>query len=64
MRSKKQNQGELAELKVSIEKEVVEVFEQMAIKTGMSLAELVVIALKRFRHHHVDYEKAVATDDL
>ena len=56
MKSKKYNQGELIELKINIEKEVIEVFRKMAQNTGIPLADLVVIALKRFRHHHADYE--------
>ena len=60
MRSKKYNQGELAELKVNIEKDIFEVFQKMAKNTGISLDDLVVIALRRFHHHHTDYE---GTDD-
>ncbi|MCY4645081.1 MAG: hypothetical protein OXB88_10725 [Bacteriovoracales bacterium] len=56
MKSKKYNQGDLAELKVLIEKEVLEVFKKMSKNTNIPLADLVVIALKRFRHHHADYE--------
>ena len=57
MKSRKYNQGELTELKINIEKEVIEVFKKMAQNTGIPLADLVVIALKRFRHHHADYEE-------
>ena len=63
MKSKKYNQGELAELKVLVEKEILEVFQKMSQNTGISLADLVVIALKRFRHHHTDYERPRAASD-
>ena len=56
MKSQKHNTGELKELKVEVEKEIVEIFERMADNTGIELAELVVVALKRFRAHHADYE--------
>lgn len=55
MKSQKHNQGDLKELKVSIEKDVVESFENMAANSGLTLEELVVIALKRFRVSHGDY---------
>ena len=56
MKSQKQNQGELAELKVNIDKDVVEAFKKMEKNTKISLADLVVIAMKRFRSAHSDYE--------
>lgn len=56
MRSQKHNQGELSELKVSIDKELVESLERMAQKTGFPVADLVAIAIKRFRSTHSDYE--------
>ena len=43
--------------KVEIEKEVVDAFEKMSKNTKMEVAELVVIALKRFRAAHSDYER-------
>jgi hypothetical protein len=55
MKSQKHNQGELRELKVNIEKEVVEAVEKMAANSGLSQDEIVVIALKRFRSSHADY---------
>lgn len=58
MKSQKHNQGELKELKVQIEKEVVEAVEIMSKNSGLSPAELVVIALKRFRSSHLDYLRA------
>lgn len=56
MKSQKQNQGELKELKVSIDKDVVEAFMKMEKNTKIPLADLVVIAMKRFRSSHSDYE--------
>lgn len=56
MKSQKQNQGELKELKVNIDKDVVEAFAKMEKNTKIPLADLVVIAMKRFRSSHSDYE--------
>lgn len=56
MKSQKHNSGDLKELKVNIEKEVVESIERMSEVSGMSVDEIVVIALKRFRSSHADYE--------
>lgn len=56
MKDQIQNSGALGELKVSIEKEVLESFIQMEKNTKIPLADLVVIALKRFRSAHCDYE--------
>lgn len=59
MKSQKQNQGELKELTVKIEKKVLEDFELMAKNTNIPLSDLVVIAMKRFRSSHLDYLKQV-----
>lgn len=59
MKSQKHNQGELKEITVKIESKVVEDLELMAKNTGMPVAEIVVIALKRFRSSHLDYLKQV-----
>lgn len=56
MKSQPQNQGELKELKVKIEKDVVESFERMTKTSGLSLDDLVVIALKRYRSSHTDWD--------
>ncbi len=58
MKSQKQNQGELKELKVNIEKDVVESLEVMSKNSGLPVADIVVIALKRFRSSHLDYLRA------
>lgn len=56
MKSQAQNQGELKELNVKIEKDVLEAFERMTKTSGLSLAELVVIAMKRYRSSHSDWD--------
>lgn len=56
MKSQKHNSGDLKELKVKIERDIVETLERMSKNTGISLDELVVIALKRFRASHGDYD--------
>lgn len=56
MKNQVQNQGELKELKVMIEKDVVEAFDRMTKASGISLADLVVIALKRYRSAHSDWD--------
>jgi hypothetical protein len=55
MKSQKHNQGELKELKINIEKEVVEAFTKMSENTKIPVADLVVVALKRFKAAHTDY---------
>lgn len=57
MKSQKHNQAELKEIKVKIEKDVAEDFEAMAKNTNISMDDLVVIAMKRFRSSHADYLK-------
>jgi rRNA-processing protein FCF1 len=57
MKSQKHNEGELKQLSVMIEKQVLEDLEKMAKHTSMPIADLVVIALKRFRSSHSDYMK-------
>lgn len=57
MKSQKHNQAELKEIKVKIEKDVAEDFEKMVKNTNISLDDLVVIAMKRFRSSHADYMK-------
>jgi fructose-1,6-bisphosphatase/sedoheptulose 1,7-bisphosphatase-like protein len=56
MKSQVQNQGELKELKVKIEKGVVESFERMTKASALSLEDLVVIAMKRYRASHSDWD--------
>jgi hypothetical protein len=59
MKSQKHNQGELKELTVKIEEKVAQDLELMSKNTGMPIADIVVIALKRFRSSHLDYLKQV-----
>jgi len=59
MKSQKHNQGELKEITIKIEKEVVEDFEKMVKNTGLSMSDLIVVAMKRFRSSHADYLKTV-----
>jgi len=63
MKSQSHNEGELAELKVDIERNVVEAFQRMSENSGISLNDLVVIALKRFRSSHADYEGKSPLDE-
>lgn len=56
MKNQVYNKGELKELKVMVEKETVESFERMAKNTNTPLEDLVVIALKRYRSSHGDYD--------
>ena len=57
MKSQKHNQAELKEIKIKIEKDVAEDFEKMVKNTNISMDDLVVIAMKRFRSSHADYLK-------
>jgi hypothetical protein len=63
MKSQEHNTGELADLNVKIEKRVVDAFENMSNNSGISMAELVVIALKRFQSSHADYEGKSPIDE-
>lgn len=55
MKSQKHNQGELTELNIKIEKDVAESLETMAKNSGLSVNDLITIAVKRFRASHSDY---------
>jgi hypothetical protein len=55
MKNQEHNKGELAELKVKIEKKLVEDIKTMSVNSGMNIDEIVCIALKRFRSSHSDY---------
>lgn len=58
MRSQVHNEGQLSELKVEIEKQVVADYAIMVENSDYSLNDLVVIALKRFRASHCDLLKS------
>ncbi|MDD0854778.1 hypothetical protein HBN50_16840 [Halobacteriovorax sp. GB3] len=63
MKSQVHNEGELRELKVNIEKNVVDSIERMAENSGYTIDEIVVIALKRFRASHSDYDGSILNGD-
>jgi fructose-1,6-bisphosphatase/sedoheptulose 1,7-bisphosphatase-like protein len=63
VKSQKHNQGELKEIKVKIEKDVAESLEVMSKNSNISVDDLVVIALKRFRSSHADYMKLTKFQD-
>ena len=56
MKSQTHNQGELKDLNIKVEKEVVESFKRMTKTSGLPLADLVVIAMKRYRSSHSDWD--------
>lgn len=56
MRSQKHNVTNLKELNVKIEERVIDAVSEMAKNSGISLDDLVVIALKRFIASHSDYK--------
>lgn len=55
MKSQKHNDGELKELKVQIEAQLLEDLDTMAKNSGLKVDELVAVAIKRFRSSHADY---------
>jgi len=63
MKSQVYNQGELKELIINIDKDVLECFERMSEVSGRNLADLVVIAMMRYRASHADYEGKVPSTD-
>lgn len=55
MKTQKHNEGELTELKIMIDKDVVDSIMKMAKNSELTIEDIVVIALKRFRASHSDY---------
>lgn len=55
MKNQLHNQGELAELKVQIEKNLIDDLNKMSENSGISIEDLVATAIKRFRSSHADY---------
>jgi len=55
MKGQEHNKGDLKELKVNIEKWVVDEIELMSKNTKIPVNELVVIGLKRYIDSHADY---------
>ncbi len=56
MKSQKHNLGELKQLSVNIEADLVDAFHRMSKNTNIKIEDLVAIALKRFRSSHNDYD--------
>jgi len=56
MKSQKHNQGELKKVTVTIEKDVADALEIMAKNGKMTVDDIVVIALKRYRSSHSELE--------
>ncbi len=57
MKTQNHNEGELAELKITIEKKLIDDLDKMSENSGISKEDLLAIALKRFRASHADYMK-------
>ena len=57
MKGQEHNQGDLEELKVKIEKQLVDDLKLMSDNSGIDLEILVAVAIKRFRASHADYMK-------
>ncbi|MBL7664119.1 MAG: hypothetical protein JNM93_03215 [Bacteriovoracaceae bacterium] len=55
MKTQKHNEGELKDLNVKIEKNLVESLDIMSKNSGLPVADIVAIAVKRFRSSHADY---------
>ena len=55
MKTQVHNKGELATLKVEIEKDIVLTVEEMVRNSKLSADDIICIALKRFIHTHADY---------
>jgi fructose-1,6-bisphosphatase/sedoheptulose 1,7-bisphosphatase-like protein len=54
MKTQTHNQGELKELTVNIESDVVDSLEVMSAQSSLSIDDIVVIALKRYRASHAE----------
>ena len=61
MKSQVHNQGELKELTVNIEAGVYDSIHQMAANANLSVDDIVVIALKRYRASHAELEGKAPT---
>lgn len=55
MKTQEYNQGDLAELNAKIEKQLVDDLKTMSENSGLSVDDLVAVAVKRFRSSHADY---------
>lgn len=56
MRSQEHNRGQLKQMTIEIEEDILKNFEEMSRNTGISIDILVLIAMKRFKSSHVDYQ--------
>lgn len=55
MKNQNYNEGDLSNLEVKIEKRLAEDLEIMSKNSGLSVDDLVAVAVKRFRASHADY---------
>lgn len=55
MKTQEHNKTELAQLKVDIEAQLIKDLERMSENSKIPVADLVAIAVKRFRSSHADY---------
>tara|TARA_B100001971_G_scaffold214585_1_gene252933 strand:- start:135528 stop:135719 length:192 start_codon:yes stop_codon:yes gene_type:complete len=55
MKTQEHNKTELKELTVKIEAKLIQDLETMSSNSGLSMEDLVAIAIKRFRSSHADY---------
>jgi hypothetical protein len=55
MKTQEHNKTDLSELRVKIEAGLIKDLETMAQNSGLSIEDLVAIAIKRFRSSHADY---------
>ena len=55
MKSQEHNKTNLAKLDVQIEEQLINDLKTMADNSGLSVEEIVAIAIKRFRSSHADY---------
>jgi len=57
MKTQEHNTGELAELKILLEKSLLDDVKTMSENSGIPQEDLIAIAIKRFRSSHADYMK-------
>lgn len=55
MKGQTHNQGELEEITIELEKDLVKDINTMSENSGLSKADIIAIAVKRFRSSHADY---------
>lgn len=55
MKNQEHNQTKLENLSVEIEEQVIKDLKTMSENSGISIEDLVVTAIKRFRSSHADY---------